>query len=301
MAIAQGGTKRETVLAVAGLMLVLFLVSLDQTVVGTAMPRIIAELKGFELYAWVTTAYLLAETTVIPIVGKLGDLYGRKWITVAGVAIFLVGSALSGISTSMIQLIVFRGLQGLGGGMLLSTVFTLVADIFPDPARRAKYQGFFFAVFAVSSVIGPILGGWITDSLNWRWVFYVNLPLGLVALATLPAMLTPLVLTMTAMGIIGGQLIARIGRYQPFLLSGTVMMTFGIFLLTTLGVGSSTGTVALFLFVTALGLGLVMPVTTLAVQSAVDAAGASSPLVPAAPTSAFILHPSFNGGRSMVL
>ncbi len=132
---------RGTALAAAGLILVLFLVSLDQTVVGTAMPRIIAELRGFERYAWVTTAYLLAETAVIPIVGKFGDLYGRKWITVAGVAVFLVGSALCGLATGMTWLIVARGIQGLGGGMLLATVFTLVADIFPDPAKRAKYQG----------------------------------------------------------------------------------------------------------------------------------------------------------------
>ena len=177
---------RGTVLAVAGLLLVLFLVSLDQTIVGTAMPRIIAELKGFERYAWVTTAYLLAETAVIPIVGKLGDLYGRKWITIAGVATFLLGSAPCGVATGMTGLIVFRGIQGLGGGMILATVFTLVADIFPDPAKRAKYQGFFFAVFAVSSVIGPYLGGWITDYQSWRWVFYVNLPLGLFSLLVLP-------------------------------------------------------------------------------------------------------------------
>jgi multidrug resistance protein len=182
-------TRRDTALAVGGLMLVLFLVSLDQTIVGTAMPRVIAELQGFALYAWVTTAYLLAETTVIPIVGKLGDQYGRKWLTVAGVAVFLVGSILCGVAGSMLQLIVFRGLQGLGGGMLLATTFALIADIFPDPTQRAKYQGMFFAVFGLSSVIGPVLGGAITDALGWRWIFYVNLPIGLFALAVLPRVL----------------------------------------------------------------------------------------------------------------
>jgi MFS family permease len=181
--------RRQTVLAMLGLALVLFLVSLDQTVVGTAMPKVIAELNGFALYAWVATAYLLAETVVLPIVGKLGDIYGRKWITVAGVAVFVGASAFCGAATNMPWLIVGRGIQGLGGGMILSTVFTLVADIFPDLRDRARYQGLLFSVFALSSVVGPILGGWITDTLGWRWVFYVNLPLGLLSLVVLPRVL----------------------------------------------------------------------------------------------------------------
>jgi MFS family permease len=126
---------------------------------------------------------------VLPIVGKLGDIYGRKWITIAGVAVFIAASAFCGMATSMSWLIIGRGLQGLGGGMLLATVFTLVADIFPDLRDRARYQGLLFSVFALSSVIGPILGGWITDSLGWRWVFYVNLPLGLLTLVILPRVL----------------------------------------------------------------------------------------------------------------
>lgn len=189
MVASSGLSGGRTVLAAAGLILVLFLVSLDQTVVGTAMPQIVAELSGFELYAWVTTSYLLAETVVIPIVGKLGDLWGRKWITVAGVAVFLLGSVLCGIAQDMTQLVVFRGVQGLGGGMLLSTVFTSVADIFPDPARRARYQGLFFGVFSISSVIGPSLGGWITDAFDWRYVFFLNLPLGILSLVALPFVL----------------------------------------------------------------------------------------------------------------
>src|SRR5690606_21686758 len=135
------------------------LVSLDQTLVGTAMPRIIAELNGFELYAWVTTAYLLFETAVIPIVGKLGDMYGRKWLTIIGVAIFLITSALCGAAQNMVWLIIGRGLQGIGGGMIFSTTFTLVADIYPDLKERARNQGLLFSVFTLSSVIGPVLGG----------------------------------------------------------------------------------------------------------------------------------------------
>src|SRR5918994_7447498 len=156
--VEQSG-RRDTVLAVAGLMLALFLVALDQTVVGTALPKIIADLDGFEHYAWVTTAYLLASTSMIPVIGKLGDIYGRKWFIIAGVALFLVASALCGAAWGMTELILFRGLQGLGAGMIFANIFTSVADIFPDPARRAKYQGVFFSVFALTSVIGPTMGG----------------------------------------------------------------------------------------------------------------------------------------------
>ena len=148
------GREWGTVLAVAGLMLALFLVALDQTVVGTALPQIIADLEGFERYAWVTTAYLLASTAMIPVIGKLGDVYGRKWFIVGGVVVFLIGSALCGAAWGMLELIIFRGIQGLGAGMIFANIFTSVADIFPDPARRAKYQGLFFAVFALSSSPG---------------------------------------------------------------------------------------------------------------------------------------------------
>ena len=158
-------------LAVAGLMLALFLVALDQTVVGTALPKIVAELNGFKYYAWVTTAYLLASTSMIPIIGKLGDIYGRKWFIVGGIVVFLTGSALAGAAWGMTELILFRGIQGLGAGMITSNIFTSIADIFPDPANRARYQGVFSGVFALSSVVGPTLGGWITDNLDWRWIF----------------------------------------------------------------------------------------------------------------------------------
>lgn len=377
-------------LAVAGLMLALFLVALDQTIVGTALPKIIADLDGFEKYAWVTTAYLLASTATIPIIGKLGDLYGRKWFIVGGAVVFLIGSALCGVAWGMTELILFRGIQGLGAGMIFSNIFTSIADIFPDPARRAKYQGIFFAVFSLSSVIGPTLGGWITDNFSWRWVFYVNIPLGLFSLVVLPfvlrqserrpganidflgaatitasvtalllslswvgegyawgdtrvvagfvisavllalfvpvelrapepviplslfksrvfttssmlmflvgigmfgiilytplfvqgalgktatgsgTVLTPLVFAMTFVGILGGQIIARVRRVKPFTIFGTVMMTFGVYLLTTMGVETTQATVALYLGITGLGLGLIMPTATLAVQNSVE-------------------------------
>jgi EmrB/QacA subfamily drug resistance transporter len=383
-------TGRGTAFAMAGLMLAMFLVALDQTIVGTALPKIIADLKGFSQYAWVTTAYLLASTSMIPIIGKLGDIYGRKRFILAGISIFLTGSALCGAAWGMTELIIFRGIQGLGAGFLFSNIFTSIADIFPDPARRAKYQGIFFGVFSLSSVVGPALGGWITDNLDWRWVFYINLPLGIFSLFVLPivlpqsgqrrrvkidysgavtitasvvalllalswvgegsawddgwviamfvlsavllavfilielratepviplslfksrvftsaailmflvgigmfgiilytplfvqgalgqtatgsgTVLTPLVFSMTGIGIVGGQVIARVKRVKPFTLFGTIMMTFGVYLLTTLDTDSGAGTVALFLVVVGLGLGLIMPTATLAVQSTVD-------------------------------
>ncbi len=183
--------KRSLYLTVAGLMLSLLLAALDQTIVGTAMPRIIADLNGFEHYAWVTTAYMLTSTLGVPVFGKLSDIYGRKWIFLTGAVIFVAASALCGASgdlplplDGMNQLILFRGIQGLGGGMISGIVFAVIGDIFP-PAERAKFQGLFSAVFGLSSVFGPTLGGWITDNFSWRWVFYVNLPVGLLAIAVL--------------------------------------------------------------------------------------------------------------------
>ena len=391
MALALNGSRGGRALAVAGLMLVIFLVSLDQTVVATAMPVILAELDGFELYAWVTTSYLLAETAMIPIVGKLGDLWGRKWITISGVAVFLLGSLLCGVAQDMVSLVAFRGVQGLGGGVIFASVFASVADIFPDGRQRAKYQGLFMAVFSVSAVVGPSLGGWIADAVGWRWIFFVNLPVGLLALAALPfalpqserqrgaridfagaatitvsivafllalswvgagdygwgsarvltgfaiaavsfalfvpielrasepilpfslfrdrtmaaaslvmfffgfglfgvilyaplfaqgvlgqtatgsgAVLTPLMLTVTAVGIVGGLLMSRTNRLKPFLVGGMALMGLGVLLLSTLGVWSTIPTVAFYLFVTGLGMGLVMPAATLAVQAKAD-------------------------------
>jgi EmrB/QacA subfamily drug resistance transporter len=178
--------RRAVVLTMVGLLLGVLLAALDQTIVGTAMPRVIAELNGFEQYAWVAVAYLVASTTMVPIFGKLSDLYGRKWFYVSGVVIFLVGSILCGASQSMTQLIVFRGLQGIGAGIMQAIAFVVIADLFP-PAQIGRFQGLFAGVFGLASVIGPALGGFLTDNWGWRWVFYVNLPVGLLALGALVA------------------------------------------------------------------------------------------------------------------
>ena len=162
----------------------IFLASLDQTIVGTAMPRIVADLGGFDRFTWITSSYIVASTAAVPIVGRLSDLYGRKSFYLAAVVVFLVGSALAGLSQSMNQLIVFRAIQGLGGGSLMALAFVAVGDLFP-PADRGKYQGFVAAVFGMSSVIGPTLGGFITDTLLWSWIFYINIPLGLAILCLL--------------------------------------------------------------------------------------------------------------------
>jgi len=175
----QGRTR---VLATIGVMLALLLASLDQTIVGTAMPRIVGELKGLDYYAWVTTAYLLTSTTVVPVAGKLGDMFGRKPFLLAGMGGFVGASALCGISQNMVMLVLFRGIQGLFGGVLFATVFTVIGDIFP-PEQRARTQGLFGGIFGVSSIVGPTAGGYITDNLGWRWVFYVNVPFGIAAIA----------------------------------------------------------------------------------------------------------------------
>ena len=160
------------------------LAALDQTIVGPALPKIIGDLNGFEQYSWVITVYLLTSTISVPIIGKLSDMYGRKWFYMAGIVIFLLGSALSGLSANMTELIIYRGIQGLGAGILFACAFTIIADLIP-PAERGKWQGLFGAVFGLSSVIGPTLGGFLTDNLSWHWVFYVNVPIGIVALAVL--------------------------------------------------------------------------------------------------------------------
>jgi EmrB/QacA subfamily drug resistance transporter len=175
---------------VIGLLLALALSALDATVVGTALPRIVGDLHGLDRYAWVVTAYLLTSTTVVPIVGKLSDQFGRKAFLLAGIALFLLGSALAGTSQTMTQLILFRGLQGLGAGFLQTTAFTLVADLFP-PAERGKWQGLFVGVLALALIAGPVIGGAITDHASWHWVFYVNLPVGALALFLLVLWLPP--------------------------------------------------------------------------------------------------------------
>lgn len=166
-----------------GVILGMLLAALDQTVVGTALPRIVANLGGLDHYAWVATSYLLASTVSIPIYGKLSDIYGRRPFFIGGMIIFLIGSALSGTSQDMTQLIIYRGIQGLGAGAMMPLAIAIIGDIFP-PAERGKWQGLITSVFGLATIVGPIIGGSITDNWGWRWVFYVNMPIGAIAIVT---------------------------------------------------------------------------------------------------------------------
>lgn len=178
---ASGYTHRQVLVIFSGLMLGMFLAALDQTIVATALPEIVGDLGGASHLAWVVTAYMLTVSISTPLYGKLGDLYGRKRLFQFAIVTFLVGSMLCGVSQSMSQLIGFRALQGLGAGGLIVLAQALIAEVV-TARERGRYQGYFGALFGVSSVAGPLLGGFLTDNLSWRWVFYVNLPVGLVAL-----------------------------------------------------------------------------------------------------------------------
>src|SRR6201996_1582976 len=256
-------TDAERKITIIGVMIVFLLSALDQTIVATAMPVIISQLHGLELYAWVTTAYLLSSTVMVPIWGKLGDLYGRKPILVCGILLFLLGSWLSGLAGEfgtlpllgggMVQLIVFRAIQGLGGGALFTTAFAIIADLFP-PRERGKFAGLFGGVFGVASAVGPLLGGYFTDHgtvtilghtvEGWRWVFYLNLPVGLVALFMVIAKMPKLShASKGSIDYLGAILI--VGACVPLLLaltfggqkypwgSGNVLGLFGIFVVCT--------------------------------------------------------------------
>ena len=373
----------------AALMLVLLLASLDQTIVSTALPTIVGDLGGLSHLSWVVTAYLLASTVSGPLYGKLGDLYGRKPLLQASIVLFLVGSVLCGLSQNMTELIAFRALQGLGGGGLIVLTLAIVGDIF-SPRERGRYQGFFGAVFGVSTVIGPLLGGFFVDNLSWRWIFYVNLPVGAIALivigvafhsraehvrhsidylgagllatgltaivlftslggttyawgspealtmlvvgiVTLVAFpfaerravepilplelfrnrvfvvtsavgfivglalfgaitylplylqvvkghsptssgltLTPLMVGLLFTSILSGQLISRYGRYKPFPIVGTAIMTVAVLMLSRLEVGTPIWQTIVAMVVLGLGLGMVMQVLVLAAQNSVE-------------------------------
>jgi EmrB/QacA subfamily drug resistance transporter len=371
------------------LMLVILLASLDQTIVATALPTIVGDLGGLSHLSWVVTAYLLASTITGPLYGKFGDLYGRKKTLQVAIVIFLVGSMLCGISQNMPELIAFRAVQGLGAGGLITTTIAVVGDIIP-PRERGRYQGIFGAVFGVSTIIGPLLGGFFVDNLTWRWIFYVNLPIAAVALVVIGAVfhtstervehkidylgagllasglsaivlftslggttlawgspelvalivvgvallvafvfaerraaepilplelfrnrtfsvcaaigfiigvalfgsvtylpiflqivkgrsptssglqLTPMMGGLLVTSIVSGRLISRFGRYKPFPVAGTAVMTVGMVLLAQLDIDSTGLYASLSMLVLGLGLGMVMQVLVLAVQNAVD-------------------------------
>jgi EmrB/QacA subfamily drug resistance transporter len=174
-------THNQILVVIGGVMAGMLLGALDQSIVGTALPRIVSDLGGLDHLSWVVTAYLLTSTVVTPLWGKISDLYGRRLIFQIAISIFLVGSALSGLSQNMLELILFRALQGVGGGGLFSIALAIIGDVIP-PRDRGRYQGYFGAVFGTSAVVGPLLGGWLTDGPGWRWIFYINLPVGAAAL-----------------------------------------------------------------------------------------------------------------------
>src|SRR5438876_8587296 len=173
-------TQRAKIIVIIALMLGMSLASLDATIVGTALPSIVGKLGGIALYSWVFSIYLLTSTTTVPIYGKLADIYGRKPVFIFGSGLFLLGSALCGAAQSMEQLIIFRAIQGLGAGAVLPIVLTIIGDIF-ELQERARVQGLFSGVWGLSSIIGPALGGLIVDHFSWRWVFYINVPFGLLS------------------------------------------------------------------------------------------------------------------------
>ncbi|MDF2959240.1 MAG: yusP [Paenibacillus sp.] len=378
------GSETNQGLLITGLIIAMLFAALDGTIVGTAMPRIVGELGGLGVMAWLTTAYMLSSTAVVPIAGKLADLLGRRAIYVTGLIIFIVGSALCGMSQSMTQLIWYRTLQGIGGGIMMPMAIIIIGDLFSGK-QRAKWQGVFGAIYGLASVIGPQVGGWIVDSLNWRWVFYINLPVGLLAvifialglksvraagpirfdfggmvtmiLGVVPLLLaltfggkeyawaswqilgmigvslvslllfvnieskvsepilpmrlfknriftaingigflmsigmfgaimfvplfmqgivgisasasgtvmTPMMITMIAASVIGGQIVQKIG-VRPQMTIGMIIMAAGFLLLGTLSMNTTKLTASSYMIVIGLGIGLVMPILTLALQ-----------------------------------
>lgn len=180
MKMSKEGKQSKRTLLITGLIIAMFFSALDGTIVGTAMPEIVGDLGGLSMMTWLTTAYLLTSTTIVPIAGKLADLLGRRIVYVSGLIIFMAASALCGMANNMTELIIFRGLQGIGGGIMMPMAMIVIGDLFTGK-QRAKFQGVFGAIYGLASVIGPQIGGWIVDSLNWKWVFYINLPVGIIA------------------------------------------------------------------------------------------------------------------------
>jgi EmrB/QacA subfamily drug resistance transporter len=382
-------SHRQIMVIMSGLMLGMLLAALDQTIVATALPTIVGDLGGLNHLSWVVTAYLVASTVTTPLYGKFSDIYGRKRTFQFAIAVFLFGSALAGLSQSMIELIAFRGLQGIGAGGLMTLAMTIIGDVVP-PRQRGRYQGYMGAVFALASVIGPLLGGFFVDQLSWRWVFYVNIPVGAVALVVTSIVLdlpytrmvhridyagtvllvsavgsillavtwggtqyawgSPIIITLGVVGaillvafvtverraaepvlplylfknrvfavstatmfivglamfggiiylplflqivgrksatsagllllplilgivftsIVSGRVISRTGRYKAFPVVGMLVMSLGLYLLSTMGPTTTEVSAGAYMVVLGLGLGMVMQVLVLAVQNAVE-------------------------------
>src|SRR5271169_1144582 len=175
-----------------GVILAMLVAALDQTIVATALPQIVSDLHGLSYFSWVTTAYLLTSTVTVPIYGKLSDIFGRRGLFLLSIGIFLVGSMLSGLSQNMTELILFRGLQGIGAGAMMVNAMAVIGDIF-TPQERGRYQGFMGGIFGLATIIGPFLGGWITDHYSWHWIFYINVPIGILAIAVLASSMPKIV------------------------------------------------------------------------------------------------------------
>jgi EmrB/QacA subfamily drug resistance transporter len=385
----QAFSHRQVMVILGGLAMGMLLAALDQTIVATALPTIVGDLGGLNHLSWVVTSYLVASTVTTPLYGKVSDMFGRRPVFQFAIVVFLIGSALSGLSQNMNELIAFRFVQGLGAGGLITLAMTIIGDVVP-PRQRGRYQGYMGGVFALASVIGPLLGGFFVDNLSWRWVFYVNIPVGVVALIVTSAvlhlphrvvshrmdylgtvllvgavssillaltwggtqyawasatiiglgcvgalllatfcyfetraaepvlplrlfrnrvfavcaatmfvvglamfggiiylplflqvvthmsatnsglLLLPLVLGIIATAITSGRIISRTGRYKAFPVAGMLIMTLGMYLLSTMGVSTSRTGAAAYMVVLGLGLGCVMQVLVLAVQNAVD-------------------------------
>jgi EmrB/QacA subfamily drug resistance transporter len=246
---ALGLSHRAKMEILFAVMLGLFLGALDQTIVGPALPTIVTQLSGNDYYVWAITIYLLTSTISVPFWGKLSDIYGRKPIFMIGIVIFLVGSALSGLSQNMGMLILFRGIQGIGAGSLFPVALAVIGDLF-TPQERGKYQGLFGAVFGIAFVAGPLIGGWLTEHLSWHWIFYVNIPIGIIALIVIQRLL-PTVKTRSAtrnFDLIGGSIFTVA---MVFLLVGLTNKQFGEWADPTVGGFIIVGIVGTVLFILA--------------------------------------------------
>ena len=244
---ALGLSQRAKMEILFAVMLGLFLGALDQTIVGPALPTIVTQLSGNDYYVWAITIYLLTSTISVPFWGKLSDLYGRKPIFMLGIVIFLIGSALSGLSQNMAMLILFRGIQGIGAGSLFPVALAVIGDLF-TPQERGKYQGLFGAVFGIAFVAGPLIGGFLTENIGWHWIFYVNIPIGIIALFVIQRLL-PTVKTASAtrnFDLIGGTIFTIA---MVFLLVGLTNKQFGEWTEPTVGGFILIGIIGTLLFI----------------------------------------------------